>query len=322
VIVVTGATGNVGREVVAALAERGLPTRVVVRSRDAGPFPSGVEVVQGDLDLPESLTPALRGAEAAFLLGGWSDMPGLLARVADAEVGHVALLTSRCVVGGRPDNAITRMWLDSEAAVRESGVPWTFLHPSGYHSNALRWLAQLGAGDVVRQPWPAVPVATIDPADIAAAAAAVLSDPAAHAGRAHELSGPEPLTPGDQIEILARVLGRGLRYEPVSDEAAKAEMAGTTPSPSSTRSFASTPTASSTTPVSWARCMSSRGARRAPSSAGPETTQAPSPQIRSPLRMCIGAWCPRLSGCTVIRRRGTNSWTSSRPPTGGSSWPP
>jgi uncharacterized protein YbjT (DUF2867 family) len=199
VIVVTGATGNVGREVVAALAERGLPTRAVVRSRDAGPFPSGVEVVQGDLDLPESLTPALRGAQAAFLLGGWSDMPGLLARAADAEVGHVALLTSRCVVGGRPDNAITRMWLDSEAAVR--------------------------------QPWPEVPVATIDPADIAAVAAAVLSDPAAHAGRAHELSGPEPLTPGDQIEILARVLGRPLRYEPVSDEAAKAEMAGTTPQP-------------------------------------------------------------------------------------------
>jgi uncharacterized protein YbjT (DUF2867 family) len=121
------------------------------------------------------------------------------------------------------------MWLDSEAAVRESGVPWTFLHPSGYHSNALRWLAQLSEGDAVRQPWPEVPVATIDPADIAAVAAAVLSDPAAHAGRAHELSGPEPLTPGAQVEILARVLGRPLRYEPVSDEAARAEMAGTTP---------------------------------------------------------------------------------------------
>jgi uncharacterized protein YbjT (DUF2867 family) len=158
-------------------------------------------------------------------------MPGLLSRVADAGVGHVVLLTSRCVVGGRPDNAITRTWLDSEAAVRESGVPWTFLHPSGYHSNALRWLPQLREGDVVRQPWPQVPVAAIDPADIGAAAAAVLAEPAAHAGRAHELSGPEALTPGDQVAILGRALGRPLRYEAVSDEDAKAEMADTTPQP-------------------------------------------------------------------------------------------
>jgi uncharacterized protein YbjT (DUF2867 family) len=230
-IVVTGATGNVGSAVVAELARRGLPARAVVRDRDTARMPEGVEVVQGDLELPESLTPALRGANSVFLLGGWSDMPGLTRRVADAGAGHVVLLTSRCVIGGHPENAITRMWLDAEAAVRESGVPWTFLHPSGYHSNALRWLPQLRDGDVVRQPWAAVPVAGIDPADIAAVAAAALAEPNAHAGRAHELSGPEPLTPGDQVEILARVLDRPLRYEAVSDEAAKTEMAGNTPQP-------------------------------------------------------------------------------------------
>jgi uncharacterized protein YbjT (DUF2867 family) len=232
-IVVTGATGNVGSEVVAALAQRGLPARAVVRDRDAAAarMPSGVEVVQGDLELPESLTPGLRDADSVFLLGGWSDMPGLLRRVADAGVGHVVLLTSRCVIGGQPTNAITRMWLDSEAAVHDSGVPWTFLHPSGYQSNALRWLPQLSEGDVVRAPWGEVPVAAIDPTDIAAVAATVLADPAAHAGRAHELSGPEPLTPGAQVATLADVLGRRLRYEPVTDEDAKAEMADTTPPP-------------------------------------------------------------------------------------------
>jgi uncharacterized protein YbjT (DUF2867 family) len=232
-IVVTGATGNVGSEVVAALARPGLPVRAVVRDRDtaAAGMPAGVEVVQGDLELPESLTPALRGADAAFLLGGWSDMPGLLHRVADAGVGHVVLLTSRCVIGGQPDNAITRMWLDAEAAVRESGVPWTFLHPSSYASNALRWLPQLREGDLVRAPWGDVPVAAIDPADIAAVAAAVLAEPAGHAGRAHELSGPEPVTPGEQVAILAQVLGRPLRYDAVSDAQARAEMAGNTPQP-------------------------------------------------------------------------------------------
>jgi uncharacterized protein YbjT (DUF2867 family) len=232
-IVVTGATGNVGSEVVAALAQRGLRARAVVRDRDAAlaKMPAGVEVVQGDLELPESLTPALRDADSVFLLGGWSDMPGLLRRVADAGVSHVVLLTSRCVIGGRPTNAITRMWLDSEAAVRDSGVPWTFLHPSGYQSNALRWLPQLREGDVVRAPWGDVAAATIDPADIAAVAAAVLADPAAHARRAHELSGPEALTPGAQVTTLAEVLGRPVRYEAVSDDDAKAEMAGNTPQP-------------------------------------------------------------------------------------------
>jgi uncharacterized protein YbjT (DUF2867 family) len=232
-IAVTGATGNVGAEVVAALAQRGLPARAVVRNRDAAAarMPAGVEVVQGDLELPESLTPALRGADSVFLLGGWSDMPGLLRTVADAGVGHVVLLTSRCVIGGQATNAVTRMWLDSEAAVRDSGVAWTFLHPSGYQSNALRWLPQLRESDVVRAPWGDVAAALIDPADIAAVAAAVLADPAAHAGAAHELSGPEPLTPGAQVKTLAEVLGRPLRYEPVSDEDAKAQMAGSMPQP-------------------------------------------------------------------------------------------
>ncbi len=229
-ILVTGATGNVGSEVVAALAARGAAVRALVREPGRTALPSGVQAVGGDLELPESLTPALDGVSAAFLLGGFGDMPGLLKRVADAGVQRVVLLTSRCVVGGRPDNAVTRMWLDSEAAVRRSGVAWTFLHPSGYQSNALRWLPQLRRGDVVRAPWSNVPVAVIDPADIAAVAATVLAE-GGHERTALELSGPEALTPGEQIAILARTLGRPLRYEPQNDADARAEMAANTPAP-------------------------------------------------------------------------------------------
>jgi uncharacterized protein YbjT (DUF2867 family) len=122
------------------------------------------------------------------------------------------------------------MWLDSESAVRDSGVPWTVLRPSGYQSNALRWLPQLRLGDVVRAPWPDIPIAAIDPADIAAVAATILTEPA-HEGVAHTLSGPVPLTPADQIDTLADVLGRPLRYEPLSDEQARLEMAADTPAP-------------------------------------------------------------------------------------------
>jgi uncharacterized protein YbjT (DUF2867 family) len=229
-ILVTGATGNVGGEVAAALAARGDDVRAVVRDPARANLAGGVELVQGDLELPESLTPALDGVRAVFLLGGWGDMAGVMRRIERARVEHVVLLTSRSVVGGKPDNAVTRMWLDSEAAVRAGGVAWTALRPSGYQSNALRWLPQLRAGDVVRAAWPDVAIAAIDPADIAAVAATVLTEPG-HEGVAHSLSGPEPLTPGDQVATLAGVLGRPLRYEPLSDEQARADMAADTPAP-------------------------------------------------------------------------------------------
>jgi uncharacterized protein YbjT (DUF2867 family) len=229
-ILVTGATGNVGGALAAALAARGEGVRAVVRDPARANLPAGIELVQGDLELPESLTPALNSARGVFLLGGWGDMPELLRRIERAQVERVVLLTSRCVLGGRVDNPVTRMWLESEAAVRDSGVAWTILRPSGYQSNALRWLPQLRHGDVVRAPWPDISIAAIDPADIAAVAATVLTEPG-HEGAAHTLSGPEPLTPGDQIETLAGVLARPLRYEPLSDEQARVQLAADTPAP-------------------------------------------------------------------------------------------
>jgi uncharacterized protein YbjT (DUF2867 family) len=221
-ILVTGAGGTVGGEVVKALA--GHPVRAVVR--DPSRVVLDAEVVAGDLELPESLTPALDGVEAVFLLGGWSDMPGLVTRIERAGAKRIVLLTSRCVVGGRPDNAVTRMWLDAEAAVKASSVEHTILHPSGFQSNALRLDL---SRDVVRAPWPDVPIAAIDPADIAAVAAVALTQGAAPE---LELSGPEALTPGEQLAILAEVLHRPLRYEPQADEAARAELlAAGTPEP-------------------------------------------------------------------------------------------
>jgi uncharacterized protein YbjT (DUF2867 family) len=222
VILVTGATGNVGGEVVHALVARGQPVRAVARNPANADFPDGVDVAAADLAAPETLPAALAGVRQVFLLGGFAT-PELLQTLDRAGVEHVVLLTSRCVVGGRPDNAVTRMWLDGEAAVRDSGLQWTILRPSGFHSNALRWLSQLQQGDVVRAPWPDVPIASIDPADIAAVAATVLTEPG-HSHTAPSLSGPEPLTPGDQVATLAGVLRRPLRYEPLTDEDARIRM--------------------------------------------------------------------------------------------------
>lgn len=226
-ILVTGATGNIGGELVSALAERGHRVRALARNPGRVQAPAGVDVMAGDVGDPDAILRALAGVRKVFLLGNFASAE-TVRRIRDAGVEHLVLLTSRCVVGGKPDNAITRMWLDAEAAARDAGVAWTILRPSGFHSNALRWLPQLQQGDVVRAPWPDVPIASIDPADIAAVAATVLSGPG-HEHSAPSISGPEPLTPGEQVSVLARILQRPLRYEPLSDADARAGMAVDTP---------------------------------------------------------------------------------------------
>jgi uncharacterized protein YbjT (DUF2867 family) len=227
-ILVTGATGNVGGELVRALAARGEAVRALARNPDRATFPAAAQVTAGDLGAPRSLTAALAAVSKVFLLGGFATLADVLRRARGAGAEHIVLLTSRCVVGGNPENAVTRMWLESEAAVKASGVPWTILRPSGFQSNALRWLPQLQRGDVVSAPWPDVPIAAIDPADIAAVAATVLTGPG-HRDTVLTLCGPGPLTPGDQVQTLAQVLRRPLRYQPLSDGEARAQMAADTP---------------------------------------------------------------------------------------------
>jgi uncharacterized protein YbjT (DUF2867 family) len=227
-VVVAGATGNVGGALARALAARGAPVRGLVRDTARADLPPGVEAVAGDLDRPDSLRRALDGAAAAFLLPGFSDMPGVLARVRDAGLRRVVLLSGTSAEEGDRDDAITRYMRESEAAVRDGGVAWTILRPSGFMTNALQWLDQLRAGDVVRAPFPNVRIAVIDPADIAAVAAVALLD-GGYDGRALRLSGPEALRPADRVRILGEVLGRDLRFEGQSDEEAHAEMSTAMP---------------------------------------------------------------------------------------------
>jgi uncharacterized protein YbjT (DUF2867 family) len=101
------------------------PVRALVRSTDRAGTLLGVETAAGDLNDPASLAPALKGIRGVFLLGGYADMPGILAMIRQAGVERVVLLSSRSVLGGKPDNAIADMWMKSETAVRSSGVSWT-----------------------------------------------------------------------------------------------------------------------------------------------------------------------------------------------------
>lgn len=227
-ILVTGSTGNVGAEVVRALAAGGTPVRALTRDPDRVAPRPGVEYVAGDLNHPDSLAPALAGASALFLLPGYPDMARLLHLARAAGVGRVVLLSGGAAGIDAPGNAVTRYMRASEDAVRESGLPWTFLRPSQFMTNTLEWAPQLRAGDVVRVPFAGVPIAAVDPYDIGAVAArALVAD--GYAGRILVPTGPAALLPADRVRILGAVLGRELRAEPLSDEEARARMLATTP---------------------------------------------------------------------------------------------
>lgn len=227
---VTGATGNVGAEVVRALAEAGQPTRAMSRSGRADGLPPGVTAVAGDLDRPETVRDSLDGVRALFLMPGYGGQRQILADAREAAVERIVLLSGKSAGTGDTGNAVAGYLIDAETAVRESGLRWTFLRPTSFMSNALQLAGRIRKGDAVRVPFPDVRTADIDPYDIARVALrALLSDD--YAGRALELTGSEALLPADRVRVLGEVLGRDLRAVGLAHEEARAEMAARMPKP-------------------------------------------------------------------------------------------
>jgi uncharacterized protein YbjT (DUF2867 family) len=229
-ILVTGASGNIGSELARALVASGQPVRGLVRDSSSARLPNGVEPVSGDLNRPAELGAVFGGVEAVYLMAGFPDPPGLLARMHDAGVRRVVLLSTGAVIGGDLDNYVVRFNVVSEAAVRDSELGWTVLRPSGFMSNTLRWLPQLQAGDVVQEAFADVPVTSIDPFDIAEVAALALTQEG-HLGQSYRLTGPVALLPAERLKILADVLGRDLKFEAQSDDDARQEMTAAMPGP-------------------------------------------------------------------------------------------
>jgi uncharacterized protein YbjT (DUF2867 family) len=224
-LLVTGATGNVGRELAAELDARGADVRLLVRdpARAAG-LPESAERVVGDLDDPATLPRAFEGADALFLLTPGIRLDHTTAAVAaarDAGVRRIVHLSSFAVVGD-PMPAMGRWHHQREEVIRASGIPATFLRPGGFMTNALDWLPTIHEGGYVLDPIGPGRFAPIDPADIAAVATLALTEDG-HLGQEYVITGEELFTVAEQVRILAAAAGRDIEVRDVAtpEEAVK-----------------------------------------------------------------------------------------------------
>jgi uncharacterized protein YbjT (DUF2867 family) len=228
VIVVTGATGNVGRTLVQVLADGGEQVTAVSRGTQDTVFPDGVRHQRADVTEAGSLSPAFDGADALFLhdtgVSAHLMNPQAIIELAKAAgIERIVQLSSQGVVT-RPQSASHGgLGRSFEDAVRESGMNWTVLRPGGFASNAYAWAESVRAQRTVAAPFGEIGLPIIDPADIAeVAAAALLED--GHAGQVYELTGPALSTPRQRVEAIADVLGEPIRFIEQTRDEARAQM--------------------------------------------------------------------------------------------------
>jgi uncharacterized protein YbjT (DUF2867 family) len=227
-VLITGATGTVGRHLVHLLRRRGVPVRAFVRDREEAIAVLGpdVDLALGDLDDRASLDAAMVGVAQVFLAcanhprqAAWETTA--IDAAADADVTRIVKLSARAAGIGSPvafGDAHGRV----EEYLRGSGVAHVVLRPGFYLTNLL------GAADGVRHGVLALPaagarIAMIDPRDVAEVAAAVLTG-SGHDGRTYELTGPEAVTCDDVARELSALLGRRIDFVAVPDEAATARL--------------------------------------------------------------------------------------------------
>lgn len=216
-ILVTGVTGTIGRELCRELDAQGAAFRGLVRdpARAVGLSPR-MELVIGDLDQPATLPSAFEGIDKVFLLTpgiGISHATNAAAAALAAGVRHIVHLSSFNVLGD-PMPAMGRWHHQREEIIRGTGILATFLRPGGFMTNALDWVSTIREGGYVLDPVGPGRLAPIDPADIAAVAAIALIREG-HQGREYVLTGGEALTVTEQVRTLSELLGRDIEIREV-----------------------------------------------------------------------------------------------------------
>ncbi|MFJ7629246.1 NAD(P)H-binding protein [Streptomyces sp. NPDC097595] len=233
-MLVTGATGRVGRVVISELLDAGVPVRALIRRPEAAAtLPPEVEVFAGDLTVPESLDPALQGVDTVFLV--WTAP----SRTAEAVVGRLAAHVRRVVFLSSPHqtphplfqqpNPMAVLHADIERLIAATGLERTILRPGMFASNALAWWAPaIRAGRLVRWPYGAAESAPVDDRDIAAVAARTLHQDG-HVGGDYVLTGPESLTQAAQLGVIGDALGRRIAFEEMTPDEFRSLCEGTVP---------------------------------------------------------------------------------------------
>ncbi|MFH8367873.1 SDR family oxidoreductase [Streptomyces sp. NPDC018031] len=223
-ILVTGATGNIGGALLRELRAHGAgPVRGLTRDPSRAAFPEGVTAVGGDLGRPATLKAALDGARSLFLVPGSGGEADVLTAAQEAGVEHVVLVSS-ITVETHPHLPPAAQNHALELALRDSGMAWTVLRPSQFASNTLWWAESIREHDLVRAPYGDVGLPAIHPADIAAVARVALTEPG-HRGRTHTLTGPARISPREQVAAIAEARGRAISFEETDRAQAHREMA-------------------------------------------------------------------------------------------------
>ncbi|MGW1049205.1 SDR family oxidoreductase [Streptomyces sp. NPDC002521] len=225
-ILVTGASGNVGKALLESLQACGAATRAAYRDPRTTDrvIESGGRAVTLDLAVPDTLGPALDGVDTVFLLGATGPAQTTLelnmveaARRAGARVVKLSVW--------RADEELTpiaRLHRPVEEALIASGLPWTLLRPNFHLQNFLRQPSVREAGEL-RLPLVTAPISFIDTGDIARVAAHVLTTDG-HDGRVYDLTGPKALTYAEAAAEFSDVLGKPVRYVGPADDEARAMM--------------------------------------------------------------------------------------------------
>ncbi|MET9318281.1 NAD(P)H-binding protein [Kribbella sp. NPDC003505] len=224
-VVVTGATGVVGRPIVRALKDQGVSVRAVARSVGAFAGVQGVDEVAADLSRPETLAPALQGASALFVhpRAVGESAGKLMALAAEHGIQRVVVLSAMNVDDDpvyQPSRLNGDRNKEVEEAVIGSGLPWVAVRASSFATNVVgMFAAQIRAGDVVRGPYGNFAESLLHEADLAAVIARGLLDDDLD-GRKVQATGPQSLTHEQMVAVIAEVTGRQLRFEEVRPQVA------------------------------------------------------------------------------------------------------
>jgi uncharacterized protein YbjT (DUF2867 family) len=205
-ILVTGATGVVGREAVRLLVERDAKVVAVTRDPRAG-FPSGTQLCH------PAEVPTLHGVEAILLSprAVGAAAADLLARARATGTTRVVVLSAGTVQYPAGLARFRQQFQAVEEIAKASGLDWTILRCADFAANTLAWAGQVRATGIVRGAYPQARTSTIDERDIAAVAALALTGPH-HRGQTYLLTGEQSLTQPEKVAALGAALGRTLSF--------------------------------------------------------------------------------------------------------------